>query len=89
VGADKVLLFIRSIDRVEWKAIGNKLIEGDRANGLTEDWLRAERVCRRTDGERACRAKRKTRDDAPSQQEEGAWKGEAARLGLGARIEEA
>ena len=44
VGADKVLLFVRSIDRAEREAIGIELQEDDGANDLTEDWLEVERV---------------------------------------------
>ena len=35
VGADKVLLLVRSIDRAEREAIGIQLEEDDGANGLT------------------------------------------------------
>ena len=45
VGADKVLLFIRSIDRAEREAIGIELEEDDGANGFTEDWAKVGRVC--------------------------------------------
>jgi hypothetical protein len=86
---DKVLLFARSIDQADREAIGIELEEDDGANGLTEDCSKVGRVCQRMDEERAGRARRKTRDGAPSQQEEGARKREAARLSLGARIEEA
>ena len=44
MGADKVLLFVRSIDRAEREAIGIELEEDDGANGLTEDWLKVRRV---------------------------------------------
>ena len=44
VGADKVLLFVRSIDHTEREVIGIELEEDDRANGLTEDWLKVRRV---------------------------------------------
>jgi hypothetical protein len=89
VGADKVLLFVRLIERADREAIGIELEENDGANGLTEGWLEVGRVCQRMDDKRACRARRKTRDSAPSQQEEGVWKREGARLSLGARIKEA
>ena len=46
VGVDKVLMFVRSIDRKERMAIGIKLEDKDGANGLTEDWAEVERVCR-------------------------------------------
>ena len=45
MGADKVMLFVRSIDLVERKAIGIELEEDDGANGLTEDWSKVGRVC--------------------------------------------
>ena len=45
VGADKVLLFVRSIDRAEREVIGIEHEEDDRANGLTEDWSKVGRVC--------------------------------------------
>ena len=38
VGADKVLLFVRSIDHAEREVIGIELEEDDGVNGLTEDW---------------------------------------------------
>ena len=46
VGEDKVLMFVRSIDRKERMDIGIKLEDDDGANGLTEDWAEVERVCR-------------------------------------------
>ena len=64
--ADKVLLFVRSIDRAELEAIGIELEEDDGANGLTKDWSKVKRICRRLDEEHSTRAKVKTRDDAPS-----------------------
>ena len=89
MGADKVLLFVRSIDQAEWEAIEIELGDDDGVNGLTEDWLEVERVCHRLDAERSGRAKGKARDDAPSQQEEGARRRESVRLSLEARTEEA
>jgi hypothetical protein len=62
-------------DRADREAIGVELGEDDDgADGLTGDWSEAGRVCRRMDDERACRSRRKTRDGAPSQPEEGAGK---------------
>ena len=49
VGVDKVLLFVKSIDRRERNAIGIHLEDDDGANGLTENWAEVERVCRRHD----------------------------------------
>ena len=49
MGADKVLLFIRSIDQAEREVIGIELEEDDGANGLTEDWSKVGRVCQRLD----------------------------------------
>ena len=46
VGVDKVLMFVKSIDRMERMAIGLKLEEDDGANGLIEDWSKVESVCR-------------------------------------------
>ena len=89
VGADKVLLFVRSIDRAERLAIGIELKEDDGANGLTEDWSKVGRVCQRMDEERAGRARRKTCDGAPLPQEEVERQRAAARLGLEARTTEA
>ena len=89
MGADKVLLFVRSVDLEEREAIGIELEEDEGANGLTEDWSKVDRVCQRMDEERAGKAKRKVRDGAPSQQEEGERKGAAARLGFETRIAEA
>ena len=89
VGVDKVLLFVRSIDRAEREVIGIELEEDDGANGLTEDWSKVGRVCQWLDEEQVVKARRKTRDGAPSQQEEGARQRESARLGLRARIAEA
>ena len=54
VGVEKVLMFVKSIDRKERKAIGIRLEDDDGANGLTEDWTKVERVCQLHD-------KRKTR----------------------------
>ena len=54
VRVDKVLMFVRSIDRKESMDIGIKLEDDDGANGLSEDWAEVERVCRGYD-------KRKTR----------------------------
>ena len=51
MGADKVLLFVRSIDRAEQEAIGIELEEDDRVNGLMEDWSKDGRVCQRLDDE--------------------------------------
>ena len=67
VGVNKVLLFVRSIDRAERKAIGIELKEDYGANGLTEDWSKVGRVCQRLDSEWSARVKGKTRDEAPSQ----------------------
>ena len=86
VGADKVLLFVRSVDLKEREAIGIELEEDDGANGLTEDWSKVGRVCQRMDEERAGKARRKTRDGAPSPQEEDERKRAAARLGFKTRI---
>ena len=49
VGDDKVLLFVKSIDRKERMDIGIELEDDDGENGLTEDWAEVERVCRRHD----------------------------------------
>ena len=49
MGVDKVLLFVRSIDRKERMDIGIELEDDDGENGLTEDWAEVERVCRRHD----------------------------------------
>ena len=89
MGVDKVLLFVRSIDRAEREAIRIELEEYDGANGLTEDWAKVGRVCQRMDDERAGRARRKTRDSAPSLQEEGEREKVAARLDFETRIAEA
>ena len=45
MGADKVLLFVRSIDRTEREVIRIELEEDDRANGLTEDRSKVRKVC--------------------------------------------
>ena len=66
VAADKVLLFVRSIDRAEREAIGIELEDDDRVNGLTKDWSKVERVCQQLDDEQADKTRRKARDDAPS-----------------------
>ena len=65
-------MFVRSIDRAEQEAIGIELEEDDGANGLTEDQSKVEWVCRRLDEERSAKARGKTHDDAPSQQEDDA-----------------
>ena len=70
MGADKVLFFIRSIDQAEQEAIRIELEEDDGVNCLMEDWSKVGRVCKRMDDEQAGKAKRKTRDGAPSSQEE-------------------
>ena len=51
MGADKVLLFVRSIDRAEREAIRIELEEDDGVNGLTEDWSKVGMVCQRMDDE--------------------------------------
>ena len=89
MGADKLLLFVRSIDRAEREAIGIELEEDEGANGLTEDWSKVSRVCQRMDDERAGRARRKTRDGAPLPQEEVDRQRVVARLDFEARIAEA
>ena len=61
VGAEKVLLFVSSIDRAEREVIGIELEEDDRANGLTEDWSKVERVYQRLDEEQSTKARGKTR----------------------------
>ena len=53
VGVDKVLMFVKSIDRRERMAIGLKLEEDDGANGLIEDWRKVESLCRLHDKGRA------------------------------------
>jgi hypothetical protein len=62
-------------DRADREAIGIELEDDDGADGLTEDWSEAGRVCRRMDDERACRSGRKTRDGAPSQRKRARGKG--------------
>ena len=49
MGANKVLMFVKSVDRKERKAIGVHLEDDDGANGLTENWAEFERVCWRRD----------------------------------------
>ena len=49
VGANKVHMFVRSIDRNERKAIGIQLEDDNAVNGLTNNWDEVERVCRRHD----------------------------------------
>ena len=56
MGADKVLLFVRSIDQAEREVIGIELEDDDVANGLTEDWSEVERVCQRVGVEQSARA---------------------------------
>ena len=51
VGVDKVLLFVKSINRKEREAIGVQLEDDDGANGLMEDWAQVRRVCRQHDKE--------------------------------------
>ena len=53
VGVEKVLMFVKSIDRKERNAIGIRLEDDDGANGLTEDWTKVERVCRLHDERKA------------------------------------
>ena len=52
MGEDKVLMFVRSIDREERMDIEIKLEDKDCANGLTKDWAEIESVCRRHDEKR-------------------------------------
>ena len=55
VGVDKVLMFVKSIDRRERMAIGLKFEEDDSANGLIEDWSKVGSVCRLHDkGQVSC-----------------------------------
>ena len=42
VGVDKVFLFVKSIDRMERKAIGIHLEDDDGAYGLTENWAKVK-----------------------------------------------
>ena len=49
VGLDKVLLFVKLIDRKERKSIGIQLDDDDGANGLTEDWDEVKRICQQHD----------------------------------------
>ena len=51
MGANKVLLFVQSIDRAEREAIRIELEEDDGVNGLTKDWSTVGRVCQRMDEE--------------------------------------
>ena len=62
VGADKVLLFVRSIDWVEREAIEIELEEDDGENGLIEDWSKVRKVCQRLYDERAGKARWKACD---------------------------
>mgnify|MGYP006970544030 CR=1 FL=1 len=45
VGVDKVLLFVKSIDRKEREATAVQLKDDDGVHGLNEDWVEVERVC--------------------------------------------
>ena len=49
MGVNKVLVFVKSIDLKERKAIGIRLEDYDGANGLNENWAYIERVCRKHD----------------------------------------
>ena len=49
MGEDKVLMFVKSIDRKERMDIGIELEDDEGTNGLTEDWAEVQRVCRRHD----------------------------------------
>ena len=49
VGADKVLLFFKSINERRRMAILPNLEDDEGAYGLTEDWNEVERVCRQHD----------------------------------------
>ena len=42
-------MFVKTIDRKERMDIGIELEDDDGANGLTEDWVEVERVCRKHD----------------------------------------
>ena len=61
MGANKVLLFVRSIDRAEREAIRIELEDDDEANGLTEDWSKVGRVCQRLDDEQQIEGKGRKR----------------------------
>ena len=90
VGVDKVLLFVRLINRAEREAIGIELKDDDGANDLTEDWLEVERVCRRLDEEQSASGKGKmTRDGASSQQEVGTRREELGKLDVETLVREA
>ena len=52
MGVDKVLMFVRSIDRKEMISIRIELEDDDGANGFIEDWAKFERVCQRHDEKR-------------------------------------
>ena len=86
MGADKVLLFVRSIDRAEQEAIGIELEEDDGANGLTEDWyargwMTSERVKIGGRHAMARHHRRKRSNDKKRQQ------GSASKLGLRRRTQ--
>ena len=53
MGMDKVLLFVKSIDRKERESIGVQLEDDNGGNALVEDWAKGERVCRLHDEGRA------------------------------------
>ena len=53
MGADKVLLFLKSVNEKGRMAILPELKDDEGAYGLTEDWNEVERVCRRHDEKRS------------------------------------
>ena len=52
VGANKVLMFVKSIDRKQRKAIGVQLEDDDGVNDITKNWDEVKRVCQRHDKRR-------------------------------------
>ena len=52
-GADKVLLCLKSANEKRRMAILSEFENDDGANGLTEDWNKVERVCRRHEEKRS------------------------------------
>ena len=100
VGLNKVLLFVKSIDRNERMAIGIQLEDDDGANGLIEDWGKVERVCQQHDKRKmglSSTTKRPTRDvqrrtgcgNTPPPKEESSKREASTKLNIEAFMKEA
>ena len=96
VGADKVLLFLRSVNKKGRMTILFELEDDNRVNGLTEDWTEVKRVCpqheeKRSAGTRPTRGgeRRMVSDYASPPTEESSSRNGSVELDIEALVREA